>query len=389
MPLATALPEEELEQEDIVDEPVAEPASPPPASLSASEPDDDLPVPPVQPPGQAAPASTQTHQSILDRIQALTGQDLSAKYRTEEDALRGLVHAQQRLSQRDEMASLGQYMAPHYDEFQKFLELKQQYAQRQGQGQPQQPAQPENWWNPPQWDERWTRYLMKDPATGDTTLDPKTPHDVARKIESWQEYHESWLNKFRTNPAEALSGFQQQIQRETLNQVRNDHGLRRTVLQDVYNLLNTWDQQKASQNTAHQIVGQNQEWLYQRNKNNQVMYEPDGYGRQLPVYTPQGALYVQEVAALTQQGIADPVTLDKYARMAVKEKYGALVPKGQKPPAAAPAEPQVPAGAREMPQASVSTPAKPRQSQKGMSLREMLDANLNQFDPAEFDVVDA
>ena len=120
--------------------------------------------PVAQPP--APPAHTQQpteaeEEGLLDIIRKEYGYDLSQKYRSDREALHGLVHAYRMVGQREEDAQVGRLFKEHAGDFQEFLRYKKAPQAPQAPAQPPADA-PRAPLAIPQYDPAWEYLIAKD-----------------------------------------------------------------------------------------------------------------------------------------------------------------------------------------------------------------------------------
>lgn len=108
------------------------------------------------------------------------------KYKSVEDALKGFSEAQSLIGQRDQYAEFGRQIAPHYQQFQAWLQQNQQ-------------QEPEPFWNPPhKWDEEMQRLSTLAMAGGEA-WDNMRPED-RRRVEEYTNYKNNWWQRVFNEP---------------------------------------------------------------------------------------------------------------------------------------------------------------------------------------------
>jgi hypothetical protein len=89
-------------------------------------------------------------------LEALSKVGLKHDFKTGDDAIKSLVEARKKLSTRDELAKLGEVVAPRWQEIQAYLASRAQGGQQQPTQQPAEPA-----WSPPQLPTGWEAEMEK------------------------------------------------------------------------------------------------------------------------------------------------------------------------------------------------------------------------------------
>jgi len=298
------------------------------------------------------PAAPPPPQSWFDTFKTEHGIDFSTKYRDEAELRKGLVNAAKLVGQRDEYAELGRMYAQHGDNFRKYLE-GQQHPQA-GQAPPPQQPQQNGWWNPPEWNDSWNKYI--DPET--QSLRDDTPLEIRRRAEERLDYIDRWRHNLATNPNKAFEPVYEDIENRILSKVRAEYEQR----------LN-WQNQ---QSEADQLVASGRDWIYQTHEG-QIL--TDAQGRKL--FTHAGALMVEELQHLANLGIKDQTEAFKIAQLRVKERMGTLAPT----PSAG-----VPARAKAQPNSNAGRSPNGKQvsGAKGKSLKDRLSSALADLPEHEF-----
>jgi len=321
-------------------------------------------------------AATPAQQSFLDTVRQRHGIDLGSKYKSDDEAIRGMVEAYRLNGRLGQEAALARRYAGHERDFEQYLQWRQQQAAQQQQVQQEQP-----WWNPPQVDPSWNRWVVRD-ADGNATLRDDTPIEVKRAIEERRTYLERWQNNLFENPTEALKGpleqFKQQIRQEIFGELQQQEYIRQT------------------QAGAQGFVQQNAQWIYERTPEGQWVTDLEGR----PVLTHAGGVLTNHILKLQQAGVQDPGMLQQ---MAMEMTRATLIAQqnGTAGAASAASAPAGPAGqAARTPAASQphpgvtrgrqptggSVPGQPRNNPgtKGKTLRDILSQAAADVPESEF-----
>lgn len=326
-------------------------------------------TPPATPPGLAG---------LLETARNKYGFDLTSKYKTDEDALQGLLNAARMVGRRNEEAELGRYFQQYRDQFEQFL-AAQQGAQIQS---PQQDQQDQDWWQPPEWQDAWNRFVVHD-ADGNPTLAENTPLEVRQAVEKREMYLRQWQYNLLHKPKEALKGLAEEIRRE----IRSEYS----------DYLESRREADRRQVEAQSILQEYGSWIYQTTPDGKMVMDLTT-GR--PAMTREGQLFTAHLVALQQQGLTDQKAMAEIARdrmfaqlmreqMANKPNPPAGTPAAGAPaPAGAAAGAARPGGAQlsngRQPQAG-GQPGQPK-PRKGMSLREKLLAGAKDAPESDFAV---
>jgi hypothetical protein len=263
------------------------------------------------------------------------------------DALTDRYH---RGTQEDYYAQLGRALAPRAAEIQNYLGNAPN-AQRQAPA----PAAPADW-ERPQFDQRWTGMVERDPLSGMYLGKPGTPPAIVEAVNKFA----GWQERFGSDPLSAVRPYVEQ----QLPQVIERHVAQALAAHE-------------SQRAAQEILARNSDWMYQADPAGRPSF---GVGGQR-VLTEQGRRYGQYVQHLESQGIRDPRSVDTLARQLVMseinaglaEQYrGTQEPSPQASNSVAASRPQVNPLQAVRPQARATTPGSTEPNQEGMTLHDRL-----------------
>lgn len=314
-----------------------------------------------EPESGGAPAA-EPQWSFRDYMRQHGGVDLATKYKSDEEAAKGLANLAQMMGRRSEEAELGRQFAPYQREFMEYLRSRQP-PQAAGREQ----ERPKGWWEPPPIDESWKRWITTD-ANGQSALREDTPIAVREAIQKRQEYLDRWDYQLRTNPAEALKGafqeWQQQTRSEVLEQVRAEYA----------------SYQNAQ--SANSFVSQNSDWIYARAADGSVVMDVNTGG---PMFTPKGAVFTRASILFSKSGMPQ----DEVIREAMQ--YADLWEAGQRGQQAAAAKPSGVrphtgmSSGRQPAAGSVPGQARNNPGTKGLSIREKMLAAMSEVPDSDFE----
>jgi hypothetical protein len=231
---------------------------------------------PVEAPESAAPQQSfdnqpsasppQSSGSVYDAFKQLPEFKDSDDYTiasTLYQSMQGYREAQDQLRQYQQyMPETLQYMQ-NKGQYQKWLESQQQAAK---------PEQPK-WWNPPQLDDSWKQYIVRDPESGREVIAQDAPLEAQAAIRNYQAYTANFAKKLVTDPEGTLKPFIEQIAQQKAEEL-------------VKNQLGNY----TAQTYVQSLEEQNRDWLYDQSGN----VTPEGQAIQA---------YIQQAAQL---GISTP-----------------------------------------------------------------------------------
>lgn len=223
-------------------------------------------LPSGQPDGQEVGAD----EGVLGYFQRVHGQDLSHKYRNDEEALNGLLEAYRLVGRRDDDAILGQQLRPLMPQIQQMM-AGGQHGQQQ-----QQPVS-----DVPEFNPEWQQNFQQDPTTGELrwTGDPQDK----KKFDQFQEFARKRVLDIVRDPGKVLGPM---IQQEAARAAQQ-------IVQQQFS-------QQHVQATAQQIMQQKAPYIFNGGDPRNGM-------------TPQGEIYAKGIMEADQLGIRDPQQADRYA----------------------------------------------------------------------------
>ena len=278
----------------------------------------------------AAPVDTSSSswQGVRDFARA---QGVELPHENDAAALQSLIAAHQQLQQRNYYAELGQRIAPHAGELQRYLQSRQ--------AQPQvTPA-----WQPPEFQKEWLKQVERDPETGLLRAKPGYDPGLPARVQAYAD----WRDRFLDSPEQVIGPLVEQRSRQI---VREEQG--------VYQ----------SQALANSLIAADSHW----------MFEEGPRGRTL---TPAGQHYATMAKNLWDGGLRDINQIHAMSRATIenavlRQQIQSLRPAAVNAPLA---EQPVNAGGSAARPANGAPPVAPG-ARKGLSLREALMANLGQFE---------
>lgn len=249
------------------------------------------------------PAATETPQmvSIRDAARQL-GYELP-EFADDQQALIHLLNAQQSARQNDFYTQIGRQIAPNYQQVQQYI------AQQRQQQQPQQTGPKP--WERPEWDDRWTQMVERDPATGAYVAKPGVNPAIAEKVQAFAD----WTGRFQRDPLSVIQPwFEEQVNTKVTQQVQQ-------IVQQQFG-------QVAEQQTISSIMQGHSAWLYAKDASGNPVR--DRSGKLSP--SPAGVRYIQHLQDAAQMGIRGSNAQDSYAiRQLRADVAEAQLQRGQAP----------------------------------------------------------
>jgi hypothetical protein len=204
---------------------------------------------------------------------------------------------------RDNSAYLqyGRALAPHYSDFQRFLEQRQAGAQPQMQQQ-QVPQKPVNPFGLPDFDPAWLDMVVRD-AQGNLIPKPGTPLDVPAKIMSYYRARQAAQDKLFTNPQDVLVPMLQQAIAPMLQQY-----------------FQTNIGQMGQQQFIQGFLGEHGQWIYQVDPQGRSIIDPVSGRKQ---FTQEGYRLFQHIENAHRMGIQSYQDQAQYAMNMLRMEYQA------------------------------------------------------------------
>lgn len=319
---------------------------------------------------QSSPGASDEWESLMDSARGLGYDFGEQQFNDDRQFLLHLLNQSHANRQADYYAQVGRQIAPHLQSFQQYLGQQQGFqGQQQRQGVPQQQQRPE--WEPPEFDREWLQLVDQDPRSGRYLAKPGVNPVIADRVNEFDR----WQQKYGQNPVAPVRAMMQ-------------HELPGLIQSQVAQAI----QQYQHQQTVNSIVDRNSEWMYQRDASGRVAMGVGG----VPIPTPQGMRYGQLVQQLERSGMRDPNQVDQFARnLLMGELAQGQLRSGQQQVDPAQQRNGL-ASSRTQTNQLQSLPASQRQvtpgatepDATGISLTEMLRANLAEFSDADFRDID-
>jgi hypothetical protein len=293
---------------------------------------------------------------LLDQLRAL-GLDTSRFGGTDQAAVQQLAAAYRQLQQ---VAPYAQAYAQNREWIEAELRQRQIAAQQQAQ-------QRRQWWQLPEWNERWSEGIYRDPQSGEYLVRPGYPPDLVDRARARAGALQDLQNRFWSDPEATLGPMVQHVAAQVAQQIVAQH---------------LGGYQENSQ--AADYVAQNSGWLHARDANGQlVMDRSTG----MPQLSEWGNRFLQYVRTAEQYGIRGVNQQRDYALGMVQRDYyfamaqnGAAaqntqaIAAGEQQKANLIAQAQAGAGGRHVPgSGAVTQPGAPGRRR---SLQEVMQANM-------------
>jgi hypothetical protein len=222
----------------------------------------------------------------------------------EAEARRRLVEAY-RL--REEQYQYAQQQAAHLEQYaRQYAQLQQdprwQAFQQQFAAPPQQPAEPQGWWQAPQVDltllDQYREEVVGEDGKATWRWKADAPADYKQRVQEYQHYLDDWRTKLITRPHEVLP---QIIEQEASRLFEQKWQERQHQLQ--------------AQTFAQEVQQRNQDWLYARDPvSNRPLVDPTGN----PVLSVEGQRVNHYIAEAARMGIMDPQARWSYATQSLE-----------------------------------------------------------------------
>jgi hypothetical protein len=263
-------------------------------------------------PVESAPEQSQDYggfQSPYEAFKALPdfqGQDDLTIARNLYQAYSTAGEAQRQLQQY-------QQVVPYANEYLQNRNAYLKWQQEQSAAQAPKPQERPKWWAPPDVDESYKGYIIRDPQTGREVIDPNAPLHAQEALRKYQDYTANFARKFVTDPENTLKPFIEEV-----------------AMQKAQELVQQQLGQYQATNYVQSLEKQNADWLY--DQTGQVSQE----GQAIQAYIQQAS----------EIGINNPEARWKYATSMLQRdllnlRYQQIQSQGYNPPAMpqAPADP--------------------------------------------------
>jgi len=173
-----------------------------------------------------------------------------------------------------------QQVVPYANEYLQNRNSYLKWQQEQLASQAPKPAEKAKWWAPPEVDESYKGYIVRDPQSGKEVIDPNAPLHAQEALRKYQDYTSNFARKFVTDPENTLKPFIEEV-----------------AMQKAQELVQQQLGQYKQQNYVSTLEKQNADWLY--DQSGQVSQE----GQAIQAYIQQAS----------EIGINNPEARWKYA----------------------------------------------------------------------------
>ena len=255
-------------------------------------------------PVESAPQETQDYGGFTSPYEAFKalpdfqGQDDLSIARNLYSAYSGLNEAQRQLQQY-------QQVVPYANEYLQNRNAYLKWQQDQAAAQAPKPQERPKWWAPPEVDESYKGYIIRDPQSGKEVIDPNAPLHAQEALRKYQDYTANFARKFVTDPENTLKPFIEEV-----------------AMQKAQELVQQQLGQYQQQTYVSSLEKQNADWLY--DQTGQVSQE----GQAIQAYIQQAS----------EIGITNPEARWKYATSMLQRdllnlRYQQIQQQGFNPPA--------------------------------------------------------
>ena len=202
--------------------------------------------------------------------------DLASKYTDDESFVNFLVQQHRNAEQSQQLNPYAQRYLQHAQAFEQFLQQQQQATAQV------QPQAQKRFWNPPEYNPSWSRFVARDDR-GNLALVPGaggTP-DIIPKIGAYDQYVRDFVHNFTNDPSKTLTPLIHEVVQPLLEQ----------HLQQQFGVLQ-------ERTAAREFLSANNAWLYASN-NGQTLRDGTGH----LVLSENGQLFANLVHEAEQMGL--------------------------------------------------------------------------------------
>lgn len=259
---------------------------------------------PTDSPAPEAPVNDQIPQDVAPASDSAQGQEqeFASPYdafshlpefqgREPLDIARTLYRAHTGLTEAQRQLQQYQQIQP---ELHDWLQNKRQYMEWQASqraAQQPKPEAPKKWFSPPEINDSWKQYIVRDPQTGREVIDPSAPYEAQQRLREYQDYMAGFARKLVTDPEATLKPFIEQVAQQKAEElVRQNIG------------------QYSTESYVQELERQNADWLY--DENGQV--------------TPYGVAIQNGIEEARQLGIQGAEARWKYATSMLQKELLAM-----------------------------------------------------------------
>ena len=166
------------------------------------------------------------------------GQDDLTIARNLYSAYNGVSEAQRQLQQY-------QQVVPYANEYLQNRNSYEKWKSEQAAASAPKPQERAKWWAPPDVDESYKGYIIRDPQSGREVIDPNAPLHAQEALRKYQDYTANFARKFVTDPENTLKPFIEEV-----------------AMQKAEELVQRQLGQYTAQNYVSGLEKQNADWLY-------------------------------------------------------------------------------------------------------------------------------
>lgn len=193
---------------------------------------------------------------------------------------RDLYQSRQGYQQAQRALSQYQAVVPYAQEYLRNEQAFRKWQEEQAKASQPKPEEKKRWFDPPQIDETYKSYIVRDPQTGKEIIDPNAPISVQEKLRAYQDYTANFARKFVTDPENTLKPFIEEV-----------------AMQKAQELVEKQLGQYKAQNYVQSLEQQNSDWLY--DQSGQI--------------SPEGQAIQAYIAQAAEMGIGTPEQRWQYA----------------------------------------------------------------------------
>ena len=289
------MPEDQLVPSSASPDFAPAPQSVPSGGLAPPSP---APAPAPAPLPEASPAGDTGFTSIRDYVSGLGLTDLASQHQDDESVVNFLVQQHRNAQQSAHLAPYAQRYLQHAQAFEQFL-AQQQQVQQQAQ------VQQKRWWNPPDYNPSWSRFVARDDQ-GNLALVPGSgaTQDILPKVAAYEQYVRDFVHRFTNNPQDTLSPMIEEVVQPLLER-------------HLQHYMGSFQERSA----AREFLGGNSNWLYQGSQNGAGPVR-DGNGNL--VLSENGQIFANLVYEAEQMGLDTVAKQQRYAArvLAAAGRYG-------------------------------------------------------------------
>jgi hypothetical protein len=197
---------------------------------------------------EAAPQSAPQASGGFDTPWSAFKQLPEYQGRDDLDIARDLYQSRQGFAEAQRQLAQYQSVIPYATEYLRNQKDYEAWRAAQAKAQEPKPEEKKRWWSPPQIDESFKSYIIRDPQTGKEVIDPNAPLHAREALRQYQDYTANFARKFVTDPETTLKPFIEDV-----------------AMQKAKELVEQHLTQYKTQNYVQDLESQNADWLYDQN----------------------------------------------------------------------------------------------------------------------------